>query len=134
MLVLTDHAEPPAEVVEGWLVAALVEVPPLLRLQAALVALHLVASARACGTAPFVVQLSVTDSGRTLAIAVDDRTPADDRTAPDPDLLLAAGLSSQWGVEQRADGRTLWALIVSGAGSTPFRIRGRPEPGDRTQW
>jgi hypothetical protein len=133
MLVL-DYGEPPAKVVEGWLVAALVELPPVLRLQAALVALDLVASARTWGTAPFVVQLYVTDSGCALVIMVDDRTPADVRTVPDPDVLLVAGLSSQWGVEKRADGRTLWALIGSEAGSTPFRIRGRPEPGDRPQW
>lgn len=132
MLVLPDQFDPPIEVIEGWLVAVLVALPQPLRLRAALVALDLVAGARTCGSAPIVVRLSVIDGGHTLVISVEDCTPASDATSSGPDLLMVAGLSSEWGVEQRAGGRTRWALIESDL-SARIRVPGCPGPGDRTQ-
>jgi hypothetical protein len=131
ILVLPDYSDPPPRVVEAWLAEVLVELPRPLRLQAALVALELVSCTRGWGTAPFVVRLSVTSGGRALVVTVDDGTPGYDDATLGSDLLLAAGLSHTWGVEQRTGGRTLWAAIGLEPGSGHIRV---PGPGDWAQW
>jgi len=131
ILVLPDYTDPPPRVVETWLADALVDLPAPVRLQAALVALELVSCTRGWGTAPFVVRLSVTGSGRALIVSVTDGTPGYDAATIGSDLLLVAGLSHTWGVEQRTGGRTLWASIGFEPGSGNIRV---PGPGGWTQW
>lgn len=118
LLLIPGSAEPPADMVEEWLFAVLAELPQPFRLQVALVALDLVAGARTTGTPPFVVQLSAVEDGRSLAVAVDDCTRVHPGNCSGPETLLVAGLSSRWGVEQRAGGRTRWAVIDSSPGTT----------------
>lgn len=130
VLVIPDDADPPPDVVEAWLASALFELPQPLRLQAALVAFDLMAGARMSGTAPFVVRLSVIESGCTLAVSVDACSNVDVGDTPDPEALLVAGLSGRWGVERRAGGRTLWAVISSGCGSISLRAPDQPRPWD----
>jgi hypothetical protein len=130
VFVIPDAADPPADVVEAWVIEAISDLPQPVRLRVALVAAELVAGARRTGTAPFVVRLSVGhsvgDSGHGLAVAVDDCTLFDDRSAPDHAGLLVAGLSDRWGVERRAGGRTLWGEIDSDGERISLRLPGRP--------
>jgi hypothetical protein len=130
-LVVPTDTDPPPDVVEAWVCAALRELPEPLRLRATLVTLELVARARRCP--PYVVRLIVLDRRRTLAVSVEDCTPASGAEAADADLTLVAGLSSRCGVEQRARARTTWAELAAENGSILLGGPDQPRPrsGDR---
>ena len=111
-LVVPAEAEMPPGAVAAWVDAALGRLPEPAGLRAAVVTLDLVAGSRARQAAPYVIQLSAIDQCRTLVVSVDDCTPAHESCAPDAGLVLVAGLSSRWGVEQRRRGRTTWAQLA----------------------
>lgn len=128
-LVVPTGTDPPTGVVDDWVRAALRDLPETFRLRATLVTLDLVERARRCP--PYVVRLTVLDRRRTLAVSVEDCTPAPgvDETG----LTLVAGLSTRWGVEQRARARTTWAELAAETGSILLGGPEQPRPrsGDR---
>jgi hypothetical protein len=110
VLIMPSEDDPASGVVREWLGYALATLPPLVRWQAALVADELVTDARRHGTAPYVLHLSVHEVRHVLLVAVDDCTPA---LGADRDgLVLVGGLSDRWGVERRAQGKTVWAELA----------------------
>jgi hypothetical protein len=98
--------------VAAWVRAALGGLPEPAGLRAVLVTLDLVHGARARRAAPYVVRLTTLDRRRTLVVHVDDCTPAHAGCATDTSPVLAAALSSRWGVQQRRRGRTTWAELA----------------------
>jgi hypothetical protein len=101
-----------AHAVDMWVHTALRGLPPPARLSAALVTHELLARAKNARSAPYVVRLILVDRHRTLAVAVDDCAAGATGPQPDPNLVMVAGLSARWGVEQRRSGRTTWAELI----------------------
>ncbi|MGH3758042.1 hypothetical protein [Actinophytocola sp.] len=122
VLLLPTDDEPSDELVAAWVHGALRDLPALPRLWASMVTGELVAAARGRMAAPYVLRLTVMDGRRALAVLVDECTAQPDDSLSDPSLVLVAGLSTRWGVEQRPRARTTWAelaLEVPVVGLTP---------------
>jgi hypothetical protein len=117
-LVLPAENGLPSHAVDEWVHAALGELPAPARVLAALVTHELLANARRSWSAPYVVRLTALDRRGTLAVLVDDCTPAEREAEPDPNLALVAALSTRWGVEQRRYGRTTWAELSVDRGTS----------------
>ena len=119
MLIMPTYLEPPTAVVRDWVGSALTRVPDLVRGRAALITAELVDNARWFGRGPYVLHLSLHHAHRTLTIAVEDRLPGLGADWADrPGLMLVAGLSEDWGVEDVAQGKAVWAelgLVRSGS-------------------
>lgn len=128
-LVVPTETDPPAEVVDAWIHAALRHLPPPARLCAALVANELVTDARGRRAAPYVLRLSVLDRRSTLAVAVDCVTGSDEPVEA-ASLLLVAGLCTRWGVERRLAARTTWAELTVDA-PAPLRLHTPAQPQPR---
>jgi hypothetical protein len=128
-LVVPTETDPPAEVVEAWIHAALRDLPAQARLRAALVAHELVTDARARRAAPYVLRLTVLDRRSTLAVSVDCAA-ASDASVPGTSLLLVAGLCTRWGVERRLSARTTWAELTVDA-PRPLRLHTPVQPRPR---
>ncbi|WP_154814747.1 hypothetical protein [Actinophytocola xinjiangensis] len=130
-LVVPTETDPPTEVVDAWIHAALRRLPAPARLRAALVARELVADARGRRAAPYVLRLSVLDRRSTLAVAVDCATAADEPMVTSTELLVS-GLCTRWGVERRLSARTTWAeLTVDASGPLRLHAPDQPRPGFR---
>ena len=113
MLIMPTDEDPPTAVVRDWLGDALVAVPELVRIQAAFVTAELVTHARRHGRAPYVLHLSVSENDRTLVIAVDDSAPELGASWTfRSGLVLIGALSRRWGVDQRPQGKTVWAELA----------------------
>jgi hypothetical protein len=113
MLILPTDSDPPTAVVRDWIGSALVAVPALARMRAAFVTAELVAHARRHGRAPYVLHLSVSESARTMVIAVEDAAAELGASWTfRSNLVLIGGLSRRWGVDQRGNGKTVWAELA----------------------
>lgn len=119
MLIMPTYLDPPTELVRDWIGTSLTCVPDLVRGRAALITAELVDNARWYGCGPYVLHLSLHHAQRTLTIAVEDGSPGlgagwTDRVG----LMLVAGLSERWGVEDVEQGKAVWAelsLVPSGS-------------------
>jgi hypothetical protein len=106
----------PAEVVRNWVGAALAGVPWVPRLGAVLVVEELVSNARRHGGLPCVVRLCLDHTRRYLLVFVEDSAADDGAVWPvGAGLVIVEGLTSDWAVESRLHGKTVWAEIPLGA-------------------
>jgi hypothetical protein len=120
MLIMPTDDDPPTAVVRDWIGGALVAVPELVRMKAAFVTAELVAHARRHGRPPYVLHLSVSTGSMiapradsTLVLAVDDSAPELGASWTfRSGLVLIGALSRRWGVDQRPQGKTVWAELA----------------------
>jgi hypothetical protein len=116
VLIIPSGEDLSEDVVRTWVVAALVGVPMLPRLHAAVVVEELVSNACRHGRLPCVLRLSLDHTRRYLLVFVEDSAPDDGAVWPvRAGLTLVEGLTSDWAVESRLRGKTVWAEIALGA-------------------
>jgi len=113
--------------VRAWTAGALVGMPLVPRMRAVLVVAELVSNARRHGCLPCVLRLSLDPTRRHLLVFVEDAAPADDAVWPvGAGLSLVDGLTSDWAVESRPRGKTVWAEIALGARVSGLAIPPQP--------
>lgn len=115
-LVLTTGQLPSDATVQLWVERALADAPEVVVAHVALIAYELVAGASEYGTGPFVVSLSVLDSGYTVLVFVETCTSGGPggsaaHVAGDQTLVVVAALSTRWGIELRRRARAVWAEL-----------------------
>lgn len=113
-LVLTTGQLPSDATVQLWVERALADAPEVVVAHVALIAYELVAGASKYGTGPFVVGLSVLDSGYTVLVFVETCTSDGSGAAGvagDQSLVVVAALSTRWGIELRRRARAVWAEL-----------------------
>lgn len=115
LLIVPADLDASEDLVRTWAWASLDGVPLVPRLRAAIVIDELVSNASRYGGSLCVLRLSLDHTRRYLLVFVDD-TVADDGTAwpVHAGLTLVEGLTSDWAVERRAQGKTVWAEIPLG--------------------
>jgi hypothetical protein len=129
VLIIPPGEGPSAELVRTWAGAALATVPLLPRLRAVLVIEELVANARAYGGLPCVLRLSLDHTRRYLTVSVDDTAPDDGTAWPSgAGLTLVEALSSDWAVETRTRGKTVWAELALDGRIPRLTIPPQPPP------
>jgi hypothetical protein len=129
LLIIPTDGEPSEDVVRTWVAGALVGVPLLPRLHAALVVDELVSNARRHGSLPCVLRLSLDHTRRYLLVFVEDSAPDDGAVwVAGAGLSLVDGLTSDWAVESRPRGKTVWAEIALGARISGLAIPPQPPP------
>lgn len=117
------------DVVRTWVGAALVGVPAVPRLRTALVVEELVSNARRHGSLPCVLRLCLDHTRRYLLVFVEDSAPDDGAVWPvRAGLTLVEGLASDWAVEARPRGKTVWAEIALGARLSGLAVPPQPPP------
>lgn len=130
VLIIPEAGDPPENLVRSWVAAALGWVPRAPRLLAAIVVGELVANARQHGSLPCVLRLSLDHTRRYLLVFVEDAA-ADDGAMwhPRAGLMLIDGLTSDWAVEPRPRGKTVWAEIALGVRVPRLATPPHPPPG-----
>lgn len=130
-LIIPAEDDPPVDVVRCWVLGALVDVPLVPRLRTALVVEELIANARQHAEPPYVLRLVLDGEHRALRVFVDDCVP--EFPAPGADggagLVLVDALSRDWGVEQRARAKTVWADVALGVRASGLVMPPQPRPG-----
>jgi hypothetical protein len=122
----------PEDLVRTWLAAALVGVPLVPRLRAALVVEELVGNVRRHGRLPCVVRLALDDSHRFLQVFVDDSgTDGGAAWVTGSGLSIVDVLTSHWAVEWRAHGKTVWGEIALGMRIGGIDAPPQPSPPSR---
>lgn len=112
MLIMPTDLDPPTGLLRDWVGSTLTCVPDIVRGRAALITAELVDNARWYGCGPYVLHLSRHQAHRTLMIAVEDTVPwLGGGWADRPGLILVAGLSERWGVEELEHGKVVWAEL-----------------------
>lgn len=126
VLIMPTCHEPPTALVRDWVGTALTRVPDLIRGRAALITAELVDNARWYGRGPYVLHLSLHHPRRTLTIAVEDGCrELGAGWADRAGVVLVAGLSERWGVEDVEQGKAVWAelsLVPSGSGAAEEEV------------
>jgi hypothetical protein len=122
VLIMPTGRTPSMDVVRHWAANAMAWVPLVPRLRVSLVVEELVANARNHGRLPCVLRLSLDQTGRYVLVFVDDAGPAISWPMG-AGLTLVDGLTLDWGVELRANGKTVWAEVPIG-----LRVEGLETP------
>jgi hypothetical protein len=135
VLIIPSGDELSEDVVRIWATGALAGVPMVPRLRAVLVVEELVSNALRHGRLPCVLQLLLDETRRYLLVLVEDSAPDDGAMWPmDAGLVLVDGLTSDWAVEPRALGKTVWAEIPLGARISGLAVPPQPPPSGGPQW
>lgn len=135
LIIPTDGGDLSADVVRTWVVAALAGVPMVPRLHAVLVVEELVSNARRHGSLPCVLRLSLDHTRRYLVVFVEDSAPDDGAAWPiGAGLVLVEGLASDWAVEGRLRGKTVWAELALGEPVQGLAVPPQPPPGTGPRW
>jgi hypothetical protein len=129
VLIIPAGDDTSADLVRTWVAAALAGVPLVPGLRAALVAEELVSNARRHGGLPCVLRLSLDPTRRYLLVFVDDAAADSGAMWPRAaGLSLVDGLASDWAIEPRTRGKTVWAEISLGAHIPRLAIPPQPPP------
>jgi hypothetical protein len=135
VLIIAADGDLSDDVVRTWVVAALVGVPAVPKLHTMLVVDELVSNARRHGGLPCVLRLCLDHTRRFLLVFVEDSAPDDGAVWPmRAGLTLVDGLTSDWAVDARPRGKTVWAEVALGARISGLAVPPQPPPGGGPPW